>query len=430
MSKRENHKDFNKIVRANLISVAFAGLLGPMAPELAVVLNVNIAEIGLINSVFLIVTGIFSLIWGIFADRTKRKELLITCSLIWVLSSFITIFINDFLSLLILQIIAAIGLAGIFPISYSILIDLTKPEKRSHALGIVQMAITLGMGLGIILSGVLIDFLPWWVPFLLISLFGFKNIHSLLSLNEPQKGSLDGLIAENEMISEDLTFKIKKEDFKEIIASKSNLILIIYTLVKSLSIGAINFFFIAFLKLDIGLSSTLATLTMIGSFSIMLIGAPYLGKKADHLFQERKTGKVDVMIIIFIFGPIFYILGFSLNFVASDISLLILFIFLILIGSFFMSGDAAIGQSIFSDIDPPQIRSTLISIQSIAAKIGQSLGILLLGYSYIYYGNSFKIGFLITNLILLSCIAILIPLRKTIISDIDKFKLKYKKIES
>ncbi len=427
MSKRENHKDFNKIVRANLIAIAFVALLGPMAPELAVVLNVNIAEIGLINSVFLIVTGIFSLIWGIFADRTKRKELLIICSLIWVLSSFITIFINDFLSLLILQIIAAIGLAGIFPISYSILIDLTKPEKRSHALGIMQMAMTLGMGLGIVLSGVLIDYLPWWVPFLIISLFGFKSIHSLMSLNEPQKGSLDDLIAENEMISQ---FKIKKEDLKEIFANKSNLILIIYTLVKSLSIGAINFFFIAFLKLDIGLSSTVATLTMIGSFSIMLIGAPYLGKKADHRFQKRKTGKVDVMIIIFVFGPIFYILGFSLNFFASDISIFILFIVLILIGSFFMSGDAAIGQSIFSDINPPRIRSTLISIQSIAGKIGQSLGILLLGYSYIYYGNSFKIGFLITNLILISCIAILIPLRKTIISDINKFTLKYKKIES
>jgi len=183
------------------------------------------------------------------------------------------------------------------------------------------------------------------------------------------------------------------------------------------------------LVVDHQISSSFATILMVAIFSIMIIGSPLLGKFADDQYQKRKTGKVDVMIMLLILGPIFYIIGFSLVFKSTEISLLVIFILLILIGAFFMSGDFPISQSIISDINPPQIRSTVFSILYIASYLGQSIGVLLLGYYYGYFGNSFIIGFVLISFILMLSVIFLIPLRITIISDLKNLEITYKKYE-
>ncbi|MHA1438395.1 MAG: MFS transporter [Promethearchaeota archaeon] len=425
----KNRSYFRKIIIQNLIATAFISLLPPMVTELSEVFSVSIAEIGFINAVFLLISGFISFIWALFADKTERKKLLIICSLIWTICSFFTIFTTSYHMLLILQIIAAIGFGGILPISFTLIVDLTIPEKRAYALGILQMCITLGVGLGLLLGGILINFFPWWIPFLVIAILGFINIGFLFSIEEPKRGSLDEIFTNNDNLLGEFSFKIKKEDLKEITKIKSNYLLVLFQLVKAISVGAINFYFIAMLVVDHQISSSFATILMVAIFSIMIIGSPLLGKFADDQYQKRKTGKVDVMIMLLILGPIFYIIGFSLVFKSTEISLLVIFILLILIGAFFMSGDFPISQSIISDINPPQIRSTVFSILYIASYLGQSIGVLLLGYYYGYFGNSFIIGFVLISFILMLSVIFLIPLRITIISDLKHLEITYKKYE-
>ncbi|MHA1148258.1 MAG: MFS transporter [Promethearchaeota archaeon] len=416
----KNRSEFRSIALQNLVATAYISLLAPMATNISKTFSVNIADVGLVNALFLLISGGVSLIWAINSDRSERKKLLLISSMIWIISCFLTIFTINFTMLIILQIIGAIGFGGVLPISYSLIIDLTIPEKRSYALGVLQTCITLGAGLGFLHGGILIAYFPWWVPFLFISILGIINFIFLLRIKEPSKGSLDDYNIET------LIIRINRKDFKEISKIKSNYILILFVFMKSISVGAINFYFIAMLEIDHGFSSSIATIMMICIFSIMIVGSPVLGKLADSQYKKRRTGKIDVIIILLIIGPIFYILGFSLIFDSTQFDLIILFFILILIGAFFMSGDYPIQQSVLSDVDPPQIRSTVFSILYIASYIGQSIGVLLLGYLYFLNGKSFIMGYIIICLILMSSIIFLFPLRKTVITDLEYLKLKYK----
>jgi len=161
----------------------------------------------------------------------------------------------------------------------------------------------------------------------------------------------------------------------------------------------------------------------------MIVGSPYWGKISDAQYQKSKKGRVNVIMLILIIGPIFYGLAYYLDFAATEIIWVVLFIILILIGAFFMSGDAGIAQSIYGDINPPQLRSTVISIRFIFSRIGTGLGVILIGFFYIFYGFSYRMGFLILNFLLIMSLGFLIPLRITVISDIARFESKYKKKE-
>ncbi len=200
----------------------------------------------------------------------------------------------------------------------------------------------------------------------------------------------------------------------------------LYTLLKSLTVGAINFYFISMLEVDHDIETSVATILMVIIFSSQIAGAPVLGKITDEQYKKRKTGKADVLVVLLITGPLFYVLGFSLIFTSSDILLIVLFVLFILIAAFLLAADAAISQSIISDVDPPQIRSTVFSIQYIATTIGQSLGVLIMGGLYGLFGNQFRVGFVILSFLLMSSVIFLLPLRKTVVSDIDHLEFKYK----
>jgi len=422
----EQRSDFRKVVLQNLNASAFISLLAPMATELSKTFSVNVADIGFINAVFLFISGFISLLWALLADKTRRKRLLLICASIWSICSFLSFIAFNFYILLILQVIAAIGFGGVLPISFTLIVDLTVPEKRSYALGILQLCITLGAGLGLLLGGLLVDVLPWWSLFLIVSILGFINIMTLLSINEPKRGSLDELFSQDQSLSEDFSFKIQAEDLKEVFRIKSNDLLVLYTLLKSLTVGAINFYFISMMEVDHGIETSVATILMVIIFSSQIAGAPILGKITDEQYKKRKTGKADILVILLITGPLFYILGFSLIFTSSDMLLIVLFVTLILIAAFLLAADAAISQSIISDVNPPQIRSTVFSIQYIATTIGQSLGVLILGSLYGLFGNQFREGFVILGFLLMSSVLFLLPLRKMVVSDIDHLELKYR----
>jgi MFS family permease len=422
----KKNRAFSKIMIMNLLSTSITVLLGPMALEISFFFEVTISEIGFISSTFLILTGLLSFIWGVLADKRNRKFLLILSSSIWIAGTFFTGLMRTYCGLFIMQLIAAVGFSGIPPISFTLVIDLIVPAKRSFALGIAQMAILLGTGLGLILGGILVEYFPWQLPFLIISILGMLSIVSLLNIKEPKRGVLDNMTKPNdEEVIKSSRF-ISKRDFKEILTIKSNLLLMAYAFIKFINFGAVNFFFITMLQVEWGVSSSIATLIMIGTYSIMIIGSPLLGKMGDKQYEKRITGKVDTMIILLTLGPLFYILGFSYEFEVHQVLLFIFFIILILTGAFFMSGEAGIGQSIFGDIDPPHIRSTVFSLQLIFSRIGQGFGIMIFTTFLLYSQNDYRIPFILISVILLSSVLWIIPMRKTIKKDIAYLDRRYK----
>ncbi|MHA2291158.1 MAG: MFS transporter [Candidatus Hodarchaeales archaeon] len=99
--------------------------------EISVVLS-NLTNSGLIiiSSIFLVVQACSSLIWALLAHRRfSHQDLLIAGTLEWPICCFLTAFATDFFSLLIFQILTAIGSGLTVPLTYSLIAEVVEIDR-------------------------------------------------------------------------------------------------------------------------------------------------------------------------------------------------------------------------------------------------------------------------------------------------------------
>lgn len=401
-----------------LFSSALFSIITPMSQEISNELNFQENQIAFINSLFLMVGALSSLFWALLGDYFTRKLLLIVSTLEWSILTFLTMFATNFYSLLIFQLITAIGFGASLPLVFSLTVDLIEPENRGKRFGSLSAIYVLGNGLGQILSGFLIDYYIWQIPLLIISIGGFMCTGLLFFLIEPKKGEKDELYHTIEV-----GYKIKLADLKQLWRIKTTTLILLFNFVMFISIGAISSFFISMLKNDYGLSSPLATIFLIIVFGSQVPSGPFFGKLGDRKYDTDKNGRIKIIVFCLIFGSILYIIAFSLYFISTELLVAIIFLMFSFGGAFLFGGIDPLTQATLS-INPPQIRSTIFSVNYLTYTFGRSISLLLLSQFFLTFNNSYSPGYLILSIMALSCSIILYPILKLLPQDIEKIKLK------
>ena len=407
-----------------LFSSALFSIITPMSQELSTALNFGENQVAFINSMFLIVGAIFSLVWAILGDKFPRKNLLIIATTEWAIFTFFTIFSSNFLSLLILQLITAIGFGATLPLIFSLTIDLAEPQNRGKQFGSLSAVYVLGNGLGQILSGFLIDYYSWQVPILIISISGFFCIGLLFLFNEPLRGSGDEIYKVNDENAQGFGYKIKMIDFKSIWKVKTTVWILILNLAMFISIGAISSFFISMLKNDYNVSSSLATGFLILVFGSQVPSGPIIGGIGDRKFEDDKNGRMKVVFVCLLTGSICYIIAFSLFFVLNGFITVIIFLIFSLVGAFLFGGIDPLTQATLGEINPPQIRSTIYSFNYLTYTLGRSISLLILSQFFLLFNNFYSPGYFILAIMALMSTLILYPILKTLPLDLDKIQSK------
>jgi len=406
------------LILLTFFSSALFSIITPMAKELTLALSLGSEEkIAVINSMFLIVAAFSSLIWAVLADKFQRKSLLIVATIEWSIFTLLTIFATDFYSLLIFQLFTAIGFGAALPLTFSLIIDLVDSENRGRKFGVLSAVYVLGNGLGQMLSGFLIDFYTWQVPIFIISISGFFCTGILFLLIEPVRGAMDKTSRDSDI---DLSYKIKLKDLQKIWRIKSTLGLLIFNFVMFISIGAISSFFISMLKNDFMLPSSLATIFLILVFSSQVVSGPLFGKMGDKKRQTDKKGRIKVVLICLLGGSSLYIIAYSLTFISTGLIVAFIFIAIIYVGAFLFGGIDPLTQATLGEINPPQIRSTIYSLNFLAYTFGRSISLLILGQLFLHFNNQYSPGYLILSIMALSCSLLLIPILKYLPKDIEK----------
>ncbi|MHA1534543.1 MAG: MFS transporter [Promethearchaeota archaeon] len=409
------------LILLTLFSSALFSIITPMAKELTLALSLgNEDQIAVINSMFLMVAAFTSLIWAVLADKFQRKTLLIVATIEWSIFTLLTIFATDFYSLLLFQLLTAIGFGAALPLTFSLIIDLVDPKNRGRKFGVLSAVYVLGNGLGQMLSGFLIDFYTWQVPIFIISISGFFCTGLLFFLIEPVRGTMDKLNKASGEIDIDLSYKIKLKDLQKIWRIKSTIGLLIFNFVMFISIGAISSFFISMLKNDFMLPSFLATIFLILVFSSQVISGPLFGKMGDKKRQTDKKGRIRVVLVCLIGGSSLYIIAYSLTFISTDIIVAIIFIIIIYIGAFLFGGIDPLTQATLGETNPPQIRSTIYSLNYLAYTFGRSISLLILGQLFLLFDNQYSPGYLILSIMALSSSILLYPILKSLPKDIEQ----------
>lgn len=120
-------------------------------------------------NIYLLIIGGLVLTFGTLGDRIGRAKFLRTGLLIFGLSNLIAIFSTSATHLIIARAFVALGAAMVFPSFLSIVTNVFPKEERGKAIGICAGCGALGITLGPIIAGTILQNLDWKWVFLVIT---------------------------------------------------------------------------------------------------------------------------------------------------------------------------------------------------------------------------------------------------------------------
>jgi MFS transporter, DHA2 family, metal-tetracycline-proton antiporter len=164
-------------------------------PNVAEAFQLSAASTSWIVTGYSIVFAISSITYSRLADFVPIRRLFIIGILSLSLAAIAGLFSNSFLMLLIVRIIQATG-AGSIPALSLVLISRYIPlERRGKAMALIMSSVSLGLGLGPVVGGAIVEFLGWHVLFVVtgVTLLLVPFFVALIPKEEPQKGSFDAL---------------------------------------------------------------------------------------------------------------------------------------------------------------------------------------------------------------------------------------------
>ena len=188
-------------------------ILSILAPSISRDLGIGDAEIGLLyGTLFALFYALFSLPLGRLVDGWIRTRLLGICILSWSLATGLAAFAQSFAVLAISRLGVGIGEGAAQPGANSIIFDTFPRNRRGTAMAAMGIATALGLGLSMALGGFVaqwwdtryatgdapLGFSGWQFAFLVAALPGLLLAWALFRMNEPLRGGMDGLPAEND----------------------------------------------------------------------------------------------------------------------------------------------------------------------------------------------------------------------------------------
>ncbi|MED4797902.1 MFS transporter [Priestia megaterium] len=146
-----------------------------------------------------IVTG-YSIVFAIssitnsrLADFVPIRRLFIIGLLSLSLASIAGVFSNSFMMLLIVRIIQASGAGSILALSLILISRYVPVERRGKSMALIMSSVSLGLGLGPVVGGAIVEYLGWHVLFIVtaITLLLIPLFLILIPKEAPKKGTFD-----------------------------------------------------------------------------------------------------------------------------------------------------------------------------------------------------------------------------------------------
>lgn len=156
-------------------------------------LHLTIDDIGYLSSAFIIFFTFSVLPFGVWADRTKRKNVIAIAVGIWSVATVFTAFTTNFATLFLSRTVLGVGEAGYSPSSPAMISDYFGRARRARIMGWWASAGLIGLMLGVILGGVVAGLYTgaWRLTFLFTGIPGLILAFLAWRLREPRRNQAD-----------------------------------------------------------------------------------------------------------------------------------------------------------------------------------------------------------------------------------------------
>ena len=168
-------------------------IVGILAIPIKEELNLSDKQLGLMGGLaFALFYTFLGIPIAMLADRKNRVFIITAALTIWSIMTAACGLAGNFIQLFMARLGVGVGEAGGVAPAYSLISDYFPAEKRARALSIYAFGIPIGSALGILLGGILTNFLSWRSAFVIVGLLGVVVAPILaLTLREPMRGRYD-----------------------------------------------------------------------------------------------------------------------------------------------------------------------------------------------------------------------------------------------
>ncbi len=152
-------------------------------PLIANDFSISYVEASTLLSVYIVTEVLLSIPFSLLAEKVGVKTVLILGTMMMALSSFLVIFSNSFLLILILRIFQGVGASMVLLASLSYASLIGSDEERGKMIGLNHTIVSLGYVFGLPLGGVIAE-ISWKYLFAITSVLSFISLFLILSLKE------------------------------------------------------------------------------------------------------------------------------------------------------------------------------------------------------------------------------------------------------
>jgi MFS family permease len=373
---------------ANIIDNSDQQLFSSTFNQIQSSLGFSIVQGGFLTGARTILQAVSNPIWGWWSDRHSRKRVLAIGCFVWAAFTILIAFSFSYIDILIYRILTGIGLAVIVPTAQSLIADYFSPKTRGKAFGWFGLTGVLGAVIGALFATVVVSFNPdlWRFVFIVWGIVSLIiGILVLIFLKDPIRGEMEPELKEVLTARKAENYKMQLSDYKKIFKNKTFVLIFLQGTAGSIPWSGLTAFMIAWFEY-IGYPDFIAGIM----FVIIGLGAAlgnlfggWLGDKAAK--WNPKHGRLIIaQISVFIGIPMTAII-----FLLIPMSTDSMFLYLLLGGltGFGISWTAGgCNNPIFSEIFPPEMRSSAFAVDRVFEGSFGALGAIFVGFVAASFG--------------------------------------------
>jgi EmrB/QacA subfamily drug resistance transporter len=158
--RQHYHVTLGVLALAGLAYALQQTMIVPALPSLQRDLHTTTAWVTWLLTAFLLVSAVATPILGKLGDQYGKERFLLVSLIVFFVGCFAAIFAWNIWSLILFRAIQGFG-GAIFPLSFAIVADEFPRDKIGSGVGMISAILGVGGGLGLVLSGALVDYASW-----------------------------------------------------------------------------------------------------------------------------------------------------------------------------------------------------------------------------------------------------------------------------
>src|SRR5665213_2617304 len=148
-------------------------MVAPLIPSLSSFFKVSEQAVGLIVPAFLIPYGIFTLFYGLLADKAGTKLIILVSFFLFAIFTALTVFSQSIPQLIVWRLLTGIGASGVIPISLAWIGQTYTYQERGRPIGFIFGSVAGGGAFGASAGVFLESFIGCKMLFLSVGLLAF-----------------------------------------------------------------------------------------------------------------------------------------------------------------------------------------------------------------------------------------------------------------